>query len=72
MIISKNGNIEQQTIYCKNQLQCQHKLTVSKTMIPEAKILVYFIKNKHKIYQGETVIKIDETGENKVNFFKVF
>jgi len=65
--MSRNGNMESHNKYCNFQQKCYIKLMVNKNMLPESKVLVYFVKNKQNIYQGETIVKIDHISKNMVS-----
>jgi len=39
-------------------------------MIPVANVVVYHLKNKYRITQGETIIKIDDLVTNMARFMK--
>jgi len=66
--MSRHGNIESHQVYCNYRLTCPFNITIRKNMMPEAKIVVYHVKDKQSIHQGEVTIRTAELGKNTVRF----
>ena len=67
VVTSRHGIVKIQQIYCNYAMSCKFKLKITKDMIPEAKVVVYYMKNVQQVIQGETVIKIKEDNWKKVS-----
>jgi len=68
VVMSRHGNIECHQVYCNYHSACPFNFTIRKDMMPEAKIVVYHVKNKESIHQGEVTITTVELGKNTVRF----
>jgi len=66
IVVSRHGNVESHQVYCNYKTICKFNVTVRKNMMPEAKVVVYLIKDKTSIYQGETTIMTKNLGKNEV------
>lgn len=64
---SRKGNIESRQINCDFELTCQFSINIRKEMMPSAKVIVYHLRNKNSIYQGEITINTNELGANSVS-----
>jgi len=67
VVMSRHGNIESNQIHCSFHISCKFNVTIKESMMPGAKVLIYFVKDKHTMYQGETVIISGELGKNTVS-----
>ncbi|CAG9810251.1 unnamed protein product [Chironomus riparius] len=67
MIMTKNGNSEIHQHYCNFKMTCTHVISIKKDMMPTSKIIVYYVKEKKTIYQGETIITTKELSGNHLS-----
>jgi len=67
IVMSRHGNVESHQVYCNYETVCKFNVTVRKGMMPEAKVVVYFVEDKTSIYQGETTIMTEDLGRNMVS-----
>ena len=67
IVTSRHGNIESHQVHCSFKYLCKFNFTITKKMMPEAKVLVYHVKDKTKMYQGEVTITTVELGKNTVS-----
>lgn len=69
LVMSRFGNIESHSVKCDFQILCNFDIKINRQMMPESKIVVYSVISEKSMLHGETVIKTDEIGANKVSFF---
>lgn len=65
--MTRTGIKESRQIDCDFQTTCEFSIYVTKSMMPSAKVLVYYVKDKDNISYGETVISSEELGYNTVS-----
>ncbi|XP_070504901.1 CD109 antigen-like [Chironomus tepperi] len=67
IVTSRHGNTESYQISCNFGLSCNFNFAMKKEMMPESKVTVYQIQNKYNMIQGETTIKTENFGINKLD-----
>jgi len=69
IVTSRHGIVKGHQIYCNYFALCKFKLKVTKNMMSEATVTVYYVKNTQYVLQEETVIKINEYNRKQVSFY---
>ncbi|XP_070504806.1 CD109 antigen-like [Chironomus tepperi] len=67
IVMSRHGNIESHQIYCNYRINCKFNFTIKGDMMPEAKVVVYYLKDRINMYHGETTITTVELGKNTLD-----
>ncbi|CAG9810263.1 unnamed protein product [Chironomus riparius] len=67
IVMSRHGNIESHQVYCLYRLHCSFDITITKDMMPQAKVVVYYVNNMTSISQGEVTITTYELGRNTLD-----
>jgi len=67
--MSRHGSIESHQVYCQYKINCKFNITIKKDMMPEAKVVIYYVKDRKNMYQGETTIVTTELGRNTVSCY---
>jgi len=70
--MTRHGNTEIHQRNCNFLTTCSFNISVKKDMMPKSKVVVYYVKNKQKIFQGETTIKTKELSGNYVSSRFIF
>ena len=69
IVMSRHGNIESHQVYCSFRINCKFNFTITRNMMPEAKVVVYYVKDRLSISQGEVTVTTTELGKNTVSFY---
>ena len=67
IVMSRHGNIESHQVYCNFHYTCKFNITIKKDMMPESKVVVYQMKDRNSIHQGDTTVTTVELGRNTVS-----
>ena len=67
IVMSRYGNIESHQVYCSFHINCEFNITITRNMMPEVKVVVYDLKDRRSMYQGQTTIRTEELGKNTVS-----
>ena len=67
MTMTRHGNTEIHQRYCNFTTTCSFNITMRRDMMPKSKVIVYYVKERKKIFQGETTIKTKELSGNYVS-----
>ncbi|CAG9810260.1 unnamed protein product [Chironomus riparius] len=67
IVMSRHGNIESHQAYCSFRINCKFNFTITRDMMPEAKVVVYYVKDRQSMSQGETTITTIELGKNTLD-----
>lgn len=68
ILMTKHGNTNISQISCNFRMSCVFTITVNRDMMPKSKVIVYYIKEKDKIFKGHTIIETKDLSENYVSF----
>ncbi|KAL7011301.1 hypothetical protein ACKWTF_014218 [Chironomus riparius] len=64
ILMSRNGISETFQFDCKSKLNCKFPVKVTKDMIPQSTITVYFVQETRTIMYGRTSLETEAIGEN--------
>ncbi|XP_070504796.1 thioester-containing protein 1 allele R1-like [Chironomus tepperi] len=67
IVMSRHGNIKSHQIYCNYRINCKFNFTIKEDMMPEAKVVVYYLKDRINMYHGETTITTAEMSRNTLD-----
>ena len=66
-VMTRYGNTKSQQIKCNGKLLCEFEVEIEEEMMPHSTIMVYDVKDKQTIFQGQTRIETENLGRNHVS-----
>ncbi|XP_070504782.1 uncharacterized protein [Chironomus tepperi] len=67
IIMSRYGISETKHFDCELKMNCKFPVKITKDIIPQSNIRVYYVQETRTIIYGETVLVTDEIGDNFLN-----
>ncbi|KAL7011186.1 hypothetical protein ACKWTF_014142 [Chironomus riparius] len=65
-IITRYGISQNRQIECNDQQICEFEIKIMDAMMPYSTIMVYDVKNKNTIYQGQAEVVTEDVGRNEL------